>query len=670
MQRMLGRTWWIALLAFMLVWTSPIETNARSFTDVAPQYEKSVQYMTDLGVNGYSATEFGIHRTISRGDAAVYIARALNLWNEQAKDAGFRDIPKHRKDVQIAVNSLFEKGVMNGVSKTNFGYSANMTRGQLALLVSRPNAYHLSGDGSKLKFTDVPAGYDRAVAGLVEQKIVNGTSPTTFGTMHSMKRGDFATILYRLNEWKKEQGPSTEPEQPEVPTEPETPEEPGEGTEGEPGEGGEETPGEDGDEEEPSEQPEEPETPETPDEPEEEPGIDEEVDPEDEGNIDVEEATSVLILRETPASIVVEGKPFTVMKLQPNASYPFTKVDDYYYYIPFGNGEVRISKKDASPNKRVALDDVKKSRKTVLTKQGALLYHQANTASSVMAKLSPEVRLVVLGEGRDFYEVQIGSRQAFVLKHHTTWDSGVPVLMYHHIVENRATTVHKNNNMVIDYKDFDRQINYLIHNHWTPISFDTFREWKEMKRDLPKRVVVLTFDDGLLSLTKYAYPVLKRYNMPATAFVITGKIRQQAEPWDTNSLQNVGLKEIRETKDLINYQHHSHYFHTFDKNQPGVGKMITHSYEESVADLTAGKKQLAKAFDGDMARIVAFAYPFGQYNDKAIRAAKAVGIEYAFTTKPGTVQLSDDPMTMQRQGVGPRHTLTDFANKLNGTYRE
>ena len=156
--------------------------------------------------------------------------------------------------------------------------------------------------------------------------------------------------------------------------------------------------------------------------------------------------------------------------------------------------------------------------------------------------------------------------------------------------------------------------------------------------------------------------------MPAVSFIITGKVRQQAEPWNPNALQNVGIKEIKETKDLFDYQHHSHYFHTFEVGRPGVGKMMTRSKEEIIADLEAGKRQLAKAFDGDTERVDTLAYPFGQYDTKVIEAARTAGMKYGFTTKPGTVLLKDNPMTFNRQGIAPEHTIKDFERKLNNTY--
>lgn len=97
-------------------------------------------------------------------------------------------------------------------------------------------------------------------------------------------------------------------------------------------------------------------------------------------------------------------------------------------------------------------------------------------------------------------------------------DSGytarVPILLYHHIAplgDGGAT---------ISAELFEKQIKALKNAGYTAVSFSDLIEFVERGKELPEKPVVITFDDGYLSNYEIAYPILKKYNMKATMFVI------------------------------------------------------------------------------------------------------------------------------------------------------
>jgi hypothetical protein len=167
---------------------------AASFTDVSDRYKEAVDYLVEQEItNGINETTFGTNQTIKRVDAAVLIAKALDLDVENAKDAGFKDVPNRAVSY---VNALKEEGIINGKTATSFGSAQNITRGEMALIIAR--AYDLEGNKANLKFTDVSDRYDEAVAALVDNKITFGKTDTQFGTSASVTRGEFALFLHRL----------------------------------------------------------------------------------------------------------------------------------------------------------------------------------------------------------------------------------------------------------------------------------------------------------------------------------------------------------------------------------------------------------------------------------------------------------------------------------------
>src|SRR5207249_6008423 len=66
------------------------------------------------------------------------------------------------------------------------------------------------------------------------------------------------------------------------------------------------------------------------------------------------------------------------------------------------------------------------------------------------------------------------------------------------------------------------------------ISLDDLVDYTELNRQLPRRSVVLTFDDGYKSFLQYAYPILKELGFTATLFVYTDYVGngRNALNWD------------------------------------------------------------------------------------------------------------------------------------------
>ncbi|WNS81162.1 S-layer homology domain-containing protein [Domibacillus sp. DTU_2020_1001157_1_SI_ALB_TIR_016] len=166
---------------------------ALPFTDVSGRYTEAVEYLVDNQItNGISKTQFGTNLTIKRVDAAVMIAKALELDTTNAPNAGFTDLPDRAVPY---VNALKAAGIVNGKTATTFGSNQDITRGELAIILSR--AYDLKGDVDNLKFTDVSDRYDEAVAALVDNGLTTGKTATSFGTNDPVKRGEMAIFLYR-----------------------------------------------------------------------------------------------------------------------------------------------------------------------------------------------------------------------------------------------------------------------------------------------------------------------------------------------------------------------------------------------------------------------------------------------------------------------------------------
>ena len=88
----------------------------------------------------------------------------------------------------------------------------------------------------------------------------------------------------------------------------------------------------------------------------------------------------------------------------------------------------------------------------------------------------------------------------------------------------------------------------LLAEHYSVISLDEAVVRLREGEALPPRTVVLTFDDGYGSNYELAFPVLKKYGLPATIFVATEFVDERVALWPDRIEYAVGHSEAGELR--------------------------------------------------------------------------------------------------------------------------
>ncbi|MGM9923230.1 MAG: polysaccharide deacetylase family protein [Bacillus sp. (in: firmicutes)] len=368
---------------------------------------------------------------------------------------------------------------------------------------------------------------------------------------------------------------------------------------------------------------------------------------------------------------VIDGKEIRVGNANAKQTFVLHSSDEKYYYIKFGNNIVYFDNRNGKTVSRMSAfikrSDKGALKKVVITKERASIYDSTGWKKKLLATVTINMRYPVLEKVKGWYKVDIGKRVGYIPANAVTEDPGVPVLMYHHMLPNPERTPFAANPMVVRVSAFKEQMDYLKKDGWRTITLAELERYIEGKQNLTGRAVVITFDDGNMSTIHHAYPILKRNKQKAAQFVIGGRVKDQAKPYDEMTYQYVGHKEMKTSTDVYDYQLHSFSMHLRD----GVTYepyLVKKGYDDVLKDTTKGIEHVS-LFDQQPERIKYYAYPFGQYDQEAIEAISAAGITMAFTTAKGNVQIGDDPYTLKRQGVSPKHTMKDFVDKLYGTYK-
>lgn len=104
----------------------------------------------------------------------------------------------------------------------------------------------------------------------------------------------------------------------------------------------------------------------------------------------------------------------------------------------------------------------------------------------------------------------------------------VPIITYHSVVENPTS------NSEISPETFEMQIKTLKELGYTSILFEDLVAYVENGIELPEKPICITFDDGYLNNYEITYPILQKYQMKATIFVIGVSVGSLTNYKDTN----------------------------------------------------------------------------------------------------------------------------------------
>lgn len=221
----------------------------------------------------------------------------------------------------------------------------------------------------------------------------------------------------------------------------------------------------------------------------------------------------------------------------------------------------------------------------------------------------------------------------------------LPILMYHYV---RIVTDPKDKlgiDLSVPPDMFDQQMKLLVDKGFTTITLDDFvNSWKT-STPLPQKSIILTFDDGYDDFYTAAFPILKKYNIKATTYVVTGFLDK------LHYLTKSQLKELSQSP-LITIASHTL---THADLKTLTGKKLHDEIFESKAWL--------ENFTGHT--IDHFAYPFGRYLDATIQETKKAGYLTATTTHFGNTHTEKDQLTTTRVRIAGTISLKAFEKLIN-----
>lgn len=224
----------------------------------------------------------------------------------------------------------------------------------------------------------------------------------------------------------------------------------------------------------------------------------------------------------------------------------------------------------------------------------------------------------------------------------------VPIIMYHYF-QPKASADDK---LCVSPETFDKQMRFLKEHQYNVITLEEVGKLVAQKKKIPPKTIAITMDDGYKSNYIYAFPVLKKYNLPATIFLIYDEI-------DRPQNDRLNWDEINEMKasGLI----------TFGSHTLGPEPLINIKSDEELKRQIFDSKKFLESKLGYT--VNTFSYPEGFFTDKIKKIVMDAGYSLAVTTLPSGRSPSDDIFALKRLRISSNSdNLFVFRVEISGYY--
>jgi peptidoglycan/xylan/chitin deacetylase (PgdA/CDA1 family) len=214
---------------------------------------------------------------------------------------------------------------------------------------------------------------------------------------------------------------------------------------------------------------------------------------------------------------------------------------------------------------------------------------------------------------------------------------GVPILAYH-MVGNESEIYS------VSDRQFEEQMAYLAENHYTAISLKEFFDAGLGQFNMPEKPIIITFDDGYEDNYSEALPIMEKYGMKATVFIITDLVGKT----DYLSWQQI--------IDMIN-RHIEIGSHTMT-HVALTGTNLAERQQEISQSKFILEEQLGIPVEF-------LAYPYGDFDNMTQEMVRSAGYRGACAGTVGIGVRGENDFALKRVNIPhPKYGLSEFKIRL------
>lgn len=210
----------------------------------------------------------------------------------------------------------------------------------------------------------------------------------------------------------------------------------------------------------------------------------------------------------------------------------------------------------------------------------------------------------------------------------------VPVLEYHVIGTALPSSLA---GLYVPPAEFRAQMSWLARHGWHAVTLDRVLASWQRGVPLPRKPVVLSFDDGYPGDWRYALPILRAHRFPGVLNFQIGNLA----PVHVRALLRAG------------WQLASHTFTHPDLTTVGPAQLTR--------EVSTSRRWLQRVFH---VGIDTFCYPYGRYGATVVAAVRRAGYDVGETENLGWASPADGLLTLDRIRVLPTMGVAGLAPTL------